>query len=108
MGGPQPPGPNATEEEKQSYKGKRKAFANANCCKLLTALSSVDMNVSPQKQVVTNHTENQFPHIHLMNVVENLPLLPDHIFAKKDTMILCIGEKVNLCNIRVQQLQDAI
>ncbi len=49
MGGPRPPGPNALEEEKRSYKGKQKAFTNANCRKLLTAVSSVDMNVLPQK-----------------------------------------------------------
>jgi hypothetical protein len=105
MGGPQPPGPNATEEEKQSYKVKRKAFTNANCCKLLTALFSVDMNVSTQKQVVTDHTGDQFSHIRLMSVIENLPLLPPPL-AKRDTMMLCFGEEVNLHNIRVKVLKS--
>jgi len=49
--------------------------------KLLAALSSVDMNVSPQKQVVTDHTGDQFPHIRLMTVVENYPLMTGHTFA---------------------------
>ena len=106
MGGPQPPGPNATEEEKRSYKGKRKAFTDTNCCKLLTAVSSVDMNVLPQKQVVMDHTGDQFPHIRLMNVAENSPLLPGHPFAEKDTMMLRIGEEANLCNIRVKVLKS--
>jgi len=66
MGGPQPPGPNATEEEKKSYEGKRKAFADANRCKLLAALSSVDKNVSSQKQFVTYYTGDQFPHMRLI------------------------------------------
>ncbi len=66
MGGPQPPGPNATEEEKKSYEGKQKAFTDTNRHMLLAALSSVDMNVSPQKQVVPDYTGDQFPHIHLM------------------------------------------
>jgi hypothetical protein len=48
MGGPQPPGPNAMEEERKSYEGKRKAFTDTNRRKLLSALSSVDMDVSPQ------------------------------------------------------------
>ncbi len=60
MGGPQPPGPNAMEEKKRSYEGKQKAFTHANRRTLLTALSSVDMNVPPQKQVVMDHTGDQF------------------------------------------------
>ena len=36
MGGPQPPGPNATEEEKKSYEGKRKAFTDMLICPLWT------------------------------------------------------------------------
>jgi len=88
MGGPQPPGPNATEEEKKSYEGKQKAFTDTNRHMLLAALSSVDMNVSPQKQVVTDHTGDQFPHIRLMTVVENSPLMTGHTFAKKDTMMI--------------------
>ena len=40
MGGPQPPGPNATEEEMKSYELKRKAFTDANRCKIMAALSS--------------------------------------------------------------------
>jgi len=71
MGGPQPPSPNASEEEKKSYERKQKAFTDANRCKLLAALSSVDMNVSPQKQVMTGHSGDQFPHIRLMAAVEN-------------------------------------
>jgi len=35
MGGPQPPSPNATEEEMKSYERKRKAFTDANRRKLL-------------------------------------------------------------------------
>jgi len=68
MGGPQPPGPNATEEEKKSYEGKQKAFTDTN--------------------VVTDHTGDQFPHIRLMTVVENSPLMTGHTFAKKDTMMI--------------------
>jgi hypothetical protein len=74
MGGPQPPDANATEEEKKRYNLKQKVFTNANCCKLLSVLSSVDMDVLPQKQVVKDHTGDQFPHISLMIVVENSPL----------------------------------
>jgi hypothetical protein len=48
------------EEKKQSYEGKQKAFTHANRRTLLTALSSVDMNVPPQKQVVMDHTGDQF------------------------------------------------
>jgi len=106
VGGPQPPGPNATEEEKKSYKGKRKAFTNANRCKLLAALFSVDMHVSPQKQVVTDHTGDQFPHIRFIAVVENSPLMTGHTFAKKDTMMIRIGEEANLHNIRVKVLKS--
>jgi len=106
MGGPQPPGPNATEEEKNSYEGKQKAFTDANRRKLLAALSSVDMNVSPQKQVVPDYTGDQFPHIHLMTVVENSPLMTGHTFADKDTMMIRIGEEANLCNIRVKVLKS--
>ncbi len=106
MGGPQPPGPNATEEEKKSYEGKQQAFTGANRCKLFAALSSVDMNVSPQKQVVTDHRGDQFPHICLMTVVENSPLMTGHIFAEKDTMMIRIGEEANLCNIRVKVLKS--
>ena len=64
------------------------------------------MNVSPQKQVVTNHTGDQFPHILLTNVVKNLPLLLGHTFAEKDTMMLRIGEEGDLCNIRVKVLKS--
>jgi hypothetical protein len=106
MGGPQPPGPNAMKEEKKSYEGKRKAFTDANCCKLLAALSSVDKNVSPQKQVVTDYTGDQFPHIYLMTVVKNSPLMTGHTFAEKDTMMIRIGEEANLRNIRVKVLKS--
>jgi hypothetical protein len=106
MGGPQPPGTNATEEEKKSYDGKRKAFTDANHCKLLSALSSVDVDVFPQKQVVKDHTGDQFPHIHLMTVVENCPLMAGHTFAEKETMMLHIGEEANLRNIRVKVLKS--
>ena len=54
MGGPQPPGLNATEGEKKSYELKRKAFTDANRRKIMAALSSVNMNVSPQKDVRTD------------------------------------------------------
>jgi hypothetical protein len=97
---------NATEEERKSYKGKQKAFTDANCRKLLSALSSVDMDVLPQKVAVKDHTGDQFPHIRLMTVVENCPLLAGHTFAKKETMMLHIGEEANLCNIRVKVLKS--
>ncbi len=83
MGGPQPPSPDATEEEMKTYERKRKAFTDANRRKLLAALSSVDMNVSPQKQVMTGHTGDQFSHIRLMSVVENYPLMKGHTFSEK-------------------------
>ena len=92
MGEPQPPDQDATDLEKRSYKAKQKAITDANCSKLLTALTLVDMNVLPQRQVVTEHTGDQFPHICLMNVVENSPLMSGHTFAKKDTMMIHIGE----------------
>ena len=41
-----------------------------------------------------------------MNVVENLPIKPGHTFAEKDTMMIRIGEEVNLCNIRVKVLKS--
>jgi hypothetical protein len=53
MGGPQPPGPNATEEEMKSYELKRKAFTDASRRKIMAAFSSVNKNVSPQKHVLT-------------------------------------------------------
>ena len=53
MGGPQPPGQDAMDSEKRSYEAKQKAFANANRRNLLTDLTSVDMNVLPQRQVGT-------------------------------------------------------
>jgi len=106
MGGPQPPSPNATEEEMKSYERKQKAFTDANRRKLLAALSSVDMNVSPQKQVLTGHTGDQFPHIHLMAVVENYPLMKGHTFSEKDTMMIRIGEEANLHNIKVKVLKS--
>ncbi len=105
-GGHQPPGPNAMEEEKKNYKGKQKAFTDANRCKLLSALSSVDMDVSPQKQVVTGHTGDQFPHIRLMTVVENCPLMTGHTFAEKETKMLRIGEEANRRNISVKVLKS--
>jgi len=82
------------------------AFTDTNCRKLLSALSSVDMDVSPQKQVVTEHTGDQFPHIRLMTVVKNSLLMAGHIFAEKETMMLRIEEKANLCNIRVKVLKS--
>jgi hypothetical protein len=106
MGGPQPPGPNAAEEERKSYKGKQKAFTNANRCKLLSALSSVDMDVLPQKVALKDHTGDQFPHIHLMTVVEDYPLLAGHTFAEKETLMIRIGEEANLSNIRVKVLKS--
>ncbi len=105
-GGPQPPDANATDEEKNRYISKQKAFADANRRKLLSALSSVDMDVLPQKQVVKDHTGNQFPHIRLMSGVKNCPLMAGHTFAKKETMMLRIGEEANLCNIRVKVLKS--
>ena len=66
----------------------------------------MDINVLPQKQVVTYHTGDQFPHIHLMTVVENSPLMTSHTFAEKDTMMIRIGEEVNLHNIRVKVLKS--
>jgi hypothetical protein len=57
MGGPQPLDANATDEEKNRYILKQKAFTDtARRCKLLSDLSSDDMDVSPQKQVVKDHT----------------------------------------------------
>jgi len=107
MGGPQPPSPNATEEEMKSYERKRKAFTDTNRRKLLASLSSVDMNISPQKQgVLTGHTGDQFPHIRLMAVVENYPLMKDHTFSEKNTVMLRIGEEVNLRNIKVKVLKS--
>ena len=41
-----------------------------------------------------------------MNIVENLPLIPGHTFAEKDTMMIHIGEEANLCNIRVKVLKS--
>lgn len=106
MGGPQPPDPNATEEEKKSYEIKRKAFTDANRRKIMAALSSVNMNVLPQKDVRTDQSGDQFPHIRLMTVVENSRLMTGHTFAKKDTMMIRIGEEANLRNIRVKVLKS--
>jgi len=64
------------------------------------------MNVSPQKQVVTDHTGDQIPHIRLMTVVENSPLMTGHTYAEKDTMMICIGEEANIHNIRVRVLKS--
>ena len=41
-----------------------------------------------------------------MNVVKNLLLMQGHTFAKKDTMMIRIGEEANLCNIRVKVLKS--
>jgi hypothetical protein len=84
----------------------RKEFTDANRRKLLAALSSVDMNVSPQKQVLTGHTGDQFPHIRLMAVAENYPLMKGHTFSEKDTMMKRIGEEANLHNIKVKVLKS--
>ncbi len=64
------------------------------------------MNVSSQKQVVTDHTEDQLPHICLMTVVMNSPLMTGHTFAEKDTMMIRIGEEAKLHNIRVKVLKS--
>ncbi len=64
------------------------------------------MNVSPQKHVVTDYTGDQFPHICLVTVVENSPLMTGHTFAEKDTMMIRIGEEANLRNIRVKVLKS--
>ena len=64
------------------------------------------MNVLPQKQVVTDYTGDQFPHILLMTAVENSPLMTGHTFAEKDTMMIRIGEEANLRNIRVKVLKS--
>jgi hypothetical protein len=64
------------------------------------------MNVLPQKYVVTDHTGDQFPHIGVMTVVKNSPLMTGHTFAEKETMMLHIGEEANLCNIRVKVLKS--
>jgi len=113
MGGPQPPSPNATEEEMKSYERKRKAFTDANRRKLLAALSSVDMNVSPQKQVLTGHTGDQFPHIRLMAVVEKYPLMNherSHLFREKynDDTHWRRGKSSQYQSEGPQELQDAL
>ncbi len=41
-----------------------------------------------------------------MTVVENSPLMTGHTFAKKDTMMIHIGEEANLRNIRVKVLKS--
>jgi len=41
-----------------------------------------------------------------MNVVENSPLMTGHTFAKKDTMMIRIGEEVNLRSIRVKVIKS--
>ncbi len=92
--------------ERKSYEGKRKAFTDANRCKLLSALLSVDMDVSPQKVTLKDHTGDQYPHICLMTVVENCPLLAGHTFAERDTVMIRIGEEANLRNIKVKVLKS--
>jgi hypothetical protein len=99
-------GPNATEEERKSYEGKRKAFTDANRRKVLSALSSVDIDVSPQKVALKDHTGDQLPHIHLMTAVEDCPLLAGHTFAERETLMIRIGEEANLHNIRVKVLKS--
>jgi hypothetical protein len=93
------------EEERKSYKGKRKAFTDANRRKLLSVLSSVDMDVSPQKVALKDHTGDQFPHMRLMTVVKNCPLLAAHPFTEKETLMIRIREEANLRNIRVKVLK---
>jgi hypothetical protein len=63
------------------------------------------MDVSPQKVALKDHTGDPFPHIRLMTVVENCPLLAGHTFAEKETLMIHIGEEANLCNIRVKVLK---
>ncbi len=41
-----------------------------------------------------------------MTVVKNCPLLAGHTFAKKETLMIHIGEEANLCNIRVKVLKS--
>ena len=53
-----------------------------------------------------DHTGDQFPHIRLITVVKNLPLMTGHTFDKKETMMQRIGEEVNLRNIRVKVLKS--
>jgi hypothetical protein len=106
MGGPQPPGPNATEEEMKSYELKRKAFTDANRRKIMAAFPSVNKNVLPQKHVLTDHSGDQFPHMRLMAVVKNSRLMTGHTFAEKDKMMIRIGEEANLRNIRVKVLKS--
>ena len=106
MGGPQPPGPNATKEEREAYENKQKAFTDANHCKQLSSLKSVGLDVSPQKVSSDDHTGDQHPHIRLMTLVESGPLLEGHTFAKKETVMIRIGEEANLRNIKVKVLKS--
>ena len=105
-GGPQRP-MNPSKLDKWHYKVSRKSYTDNQRRKLLKMLVAVDMNLSPQKEKqMMEYTGDQYPHIHLINVVEQNRLMTGHTFAEKTTLEIRIGEEANLCNIKTRVMKS--
>ncbi len=92
--------------EIQKFKAHQKAYTNGHLCKLLNNFAAVSMSSSPQKAHATEYSGDQYPNIHLMQVLELYPLMTGHTFAKKETLQICIAEETNLRNIKVKVLKS--
>jgi hypothetical protein len=75
---------NPSKSDERFYKRDRKAYTDNQRRKLMKTLASVEMNMSPQKEKqMTEYTGDQYPHIRLINFVEQNRLMTGHTFAKR-------------------------
>jgi hypothetical protein len=85
-GGTQRPD-NPSKSDERSYKVNRKAYTDKQRRKLMKTLAAVEMNLSPQKEKkMTEYTVDQYPHIRLINFVEQNRLMSGHTFADMTTL----------------------
>ena len=105
-GGPQRPD-HPSKSDERFYKRDRKAYTDNQRRKLMKTLASVEMNMSPQKEKqMTEYTGDQYPHIRLINFVEQNRLMTGHTFADKTALQIRIGEEANLRNIKTRVLKS--
>ena len=105
-GGPQRPD-KCTKSEERFYQRERKAYTDNHRRTLMKTLAAVELNMSPQRErQIVEYTGDQYPHIRLMNFVEQNRLMPGHTFADKTTLQIRIAEEANLRNIKTRVLKS--
>ena len=112
LGGPQHPitshmTSSKAKEVLQNYQSKWKAYTDKKRQNLIHKLSAVDVSTTPMKKAITTeYTGDQYPHIHLMEIVDWCPLLAGHMFQHKETLQISVAEEANLCNIKIKVLKS--